>query len=166
MNLLKTLCAALLMMASTWVAPTWVAPAFAADEEHMHGDMHGGRHAETGMGKSMDSENKGMPGMFMSTKDIDGYTVTFHVMKASAGTKNDGSHHLMIKVEQGGSAVPGLIANSKVIHPDGKEESRKLMQMGDWTMAGYDLGHEGKYQLMVLFKTSEGKKHFGGVFFP
>lgn len=38
-----------------------------------------------------------------------------------------------------------------------------LMKMGDWHMAGYDLNAPGKYQLMVLFKTSDGQKHFGGV---
>jgi len=118
------------------------------------------------MAKSMDSQNNGMPGMFMAEKDIDGYTVSFHVMKAPDMKGQNGTHHLMVKVEQGGGPVSGLIANSKVIHPDGKEESKTLMQLGDWMMAAYDLGHEGKHQLMVLFKTADGKKHFGGVFYP
>ncbi|MDH5637663.1 MAG: hypothetical protein OEZ04_04170 [Nitrospinota bacterium] len=157
MKRLTTIITALLMVALTWVAPTW-----AADHKHMHGDMHG----EPGMSKSMDSDKKSMSGMFMTTKEINGYKVSFHVMKASGGMKHDDSHNLMVKVEKGGAPVSGLIANSKVIHPDGTEESKKLMQMGDWMMAGYDLGHKGKHQLMILFKTADGKKHFGGVFYP
>ena len=37
--------------------------------------------------------------------------------------------------------------------------------MGDWYMTGYDLGEKGKHQLIVLFKTSDGKKHKGGVYY-
>ena len=40
-----------------------------------------------------------------------------------------------------------------------------MMKMGDWYMAGYNLGHAGNHQVMVLFKTSDGKKHFGGVLY-
>ena len=39
------------------------------------------------------------------------------------------------------------------------------MKMGDWLMAGYGLGHKGKHQMMVLFKTKDGKKYKGGVYY-
>ncbi|MCW8887085.1 MAG: hypothetical protein OQK12_17805, partial [Motiliproteus sp.] len=68
-----------------------------------------------------------------------------------------------IKVEQNNTVVSELTANSKVVYPDGKDESKALMKMGDWYMVGYDLKDHGKHQLMVLFKTADGKKHFGGV---
>ena len=167
MKQLTIIWAALFLATITWVTPICIASAWATEHEHMHGNMEGDMHqSESGMEKSMDSEDKSMSGMFMSEKQIDGYTVTFHVMKASDGMKHGGSHNLMVKVEKGGGPVLGLIANSKVIYPDGREESKKLTQMGDWMMAGYDLGHEGKHQLMILFKTTDGKKHFGGVFYP
>jgi len=38
--------------------------------------------------------------------------------------------------------------------------------MGDWYMAGYDLGHAGAHKVMVLFKTEDGQKHFGGITYP
>lgn len=104
--------------------------------------------------------------MFLEKKMIDGFAVSFHVMPATGGMNHGGSHNLMIKVERDGAAVTGYKANSKVIHPDGREESRPLMAMGDWQMAGYDLQESGKSQLMVLFKTADGAKHFGGVFYP
>lgn len=107
-----------------------------------------------------------MQGMFLTQKEIDGYTVSFHVMKAKAGKEMGGTHDFMIKVEKDVRALPGIVANSKVKHPDGHEESKMMMEMGDWRMAGYDLGHKGRYQLMVLFKTPDGKKHFGGVYYP
>lgn len=101
--------------------------------------------------------------MFLEKRDIDGYNVSFHVMPAAEGMNHGGSHNLMVKIEQGATVVTELQANSKVVYPDGKEVSKPLMKMGDWYMAGYDLKETGKTQLMVLFKTADGKKHFGGV---
>jgi hypothetical protein len=113
-----------------------------------------------------DSHNSGMSGMFLKKKEIDGYTVSFHVMKAKPGKEMGGSHDFMIKIEKDGKALKNLVMNTKVKHPDGSSESKKTMKMGDWLMAGYDLGHEGKHQMMILFKTPDGKKHKGGVYYP
>ncbi len=123
-----------------------------------HDDMAQGQMNHGAMAQSPTSSK-----MFLEKRDIDGYTVSFHVMEAAEGMRHGGSHNLMVKVEQGTNAISTLQANSKVVYPDGKEESKPLMQMGDWFMAGYDLKDGGKHQLMVLFKTPDGKKHFGGV---
>lgn len=114
---------------------------------------------------NQDSMSQGMAQnkMFLEKKDIDGYTVSFHVMAAEEGMNHGGSHNLMIKVDKDGATVKGVQINSKVVYPDGTEESKSLMKMGDWQMAGYDLKASGKHQLMVLFKTADGKKHFGGL---
>ena len=109
------------------------------------------------------SKDMGSSKMFLEKRDIDGYTVSFHVMPAAEGMRHGGSHNLMVKVEQGDEVVSELQANSKVVYPNGKEESKPLMKMGDWYMAGYDLQPGGKNQVMVLFKTPDGKMHFGGV---
>jgi len=105
-------------------------------------------------------------GMFLKKKEIDGYSVSFHIMKAKPGKEMGGSHDFMIKVEKGGKALTNIVMNTKVKHPNGKAESKKAMKMGDWLMAGYDLSHEGRHQMMVLFKTADGKKHKGGVYYP
>jgi len=118
-----------------------------AEDKHDHG--HGA------MGK-----------MFLIKKQIDGYDVSFHVMKAQPGKEMGGSHDFMIKVEKNGKTYTKIPMNTKVVHPNGQAESKKTMVMGDWLMAGYDLGHKGKHQLMILFKTPDGKKHKGGVFYP
>ena len=47
-----------------------------------------------------------------------------------------------------------------------EKPNQMMMKMGDWYMAGYDLGHNGQHQLMALFKTADGVKHFGGVYYP
>lgn len=114
-------------------------------------------------GHSAMSQDMGSSKMFLEKRDIDGYTVSFHVMPAAEGMGHGGSHNLMVKVEQGDKTISELQANSKVVYPDGKEASKPLMKMGDWYMAGYDLSEMGKTQVMVLFKTPDGKKHFGGV---
>jgi len=104
--------------------------------------------------------------MFLVKKEIDGYTVNFHVMEAQEGMRHGGSHNFMIKVEQNDIVLQDVVINSKVIFPDGKDQSKALMRMGDWYMNGYDLGQKGQYQLMILFKTADGKKHKGGVYYP
>ena len=63
------------------------------------------------------------------------------------------------------SAIQNVKINSKVVHPNGDAETKPLAKMGDWFMSGYDLGHTGKHQLMILFKTADGKKHKGGVYY-
>ena len=104
--------------------------------------------------------------MFLKKKTIDGYQVSFHVMPAQKGMAHGGSHNFMLKIEQGGRVVTDAKVNSKVIHPNGGSDTKMMMRMGDWYMAGYDLGHDGKHQLLVLFKTADGKKHKGGVYYP
>lgn len=122
-----------------------------AGEGHQHGHSHG---------------HDQMAGMFLVKKSIDGYDVSFHVMEAQKGMEHGGSHNFMIKIEQGGKVLGDVKINSKVIHPNGKSESKPLMKMGDWYMNGYDLGHAGKHQMMILFKTANGQKHKGGVYYP
>lgn len=119
-------------------------PAFASAADTM-GDMHGA---------------------FMKTQAVDGYQVIFHVMKAQAGQPMGGDHDFMVKVEKGGQVQTNLIVNSKIVYPDKSAASKMMMQMGDWYAAGYDMSQGGRYQLMVLFKTPDGNKHFGGVYYP
>ncbi len=139
-------------------------PATAAD--HGHGEMaghdRGAKKADHGAHGSMGMKEEA----FLVTTDIDGYGVSFHVMEAVGGMRHGGSHNVMVKIEREGKVVSGVAANSKVIHPDGAEETKPLTTMGDWMTAGYDLGHEGRHQLILLFKTADGKKHFGGVHYP
>jgi len=92
--------------------------------------------------------------------------VSFQIIKAKKGRQDGGTHKLMVKVEKDGKALTDIAINSKVMHPHDKSESKILMQQGDWFVAPYDLDHAGPHQLMVLFKTSDGRKHFGGVIYP
>lgn len=156
-------------------------PLQASPDGHEHGDSHGDSHGSM-MNHDMHGSDKGhgdhkghgehkdhgsaMSEMFLVEKDIDGYKVSFHVMKAKPGKEMGGSHDFMVKVEKEGKALTDMTMNTKVVHPSGKSETKKAMKMGDWMMAGYDLGHDGKHQLMILFKTADGKKHQGGVHYP
>ncbi len=131
--------------------------------DHMEGMHKEGKHDESNH-DSHSSDGAGK--MFLQKKDIDGYQVTFHVMQAKPGKEMGGTHDFMIKVEKNGATLTDIVMNTKVVHPDGKAETKKTMKMGDWLMAGYDLGHTGKHQLLILFKTADGKKHKGGVHYP
>ncbi len=120
--------------------------------------QQGGNHADT-----MTTEQQ--KDIFLEKKDIDNYTVSFHVMRVAPGMEHGGSHNFMVKVEQDDKALEDVLINSKVIRPDGKSESKRLVKMGVWYMNGYSLGENGKYQLIILFKTLDGKKHTGGVYY-
>jgi len=143
--------------------------------EHGHGQHsmesmqpHSDHHMDS-MGKnpcSMKPMESMKEGVFLQKKIIDGYDVSFHVMKAPEGMEHGGSHHVMIKVEQSNNIIVLQAVNSKVTHPNDKSESKMMMKMGDWYMAGYNLDHGGKHQVMVLFKTPDGKKHFAGITYP
>ncbi|MDQ6977926.1 MAG: hypothetical protein Q9M75_07425 [Ghiorsea sp.] len=124
--------------------------------EGSHHDMNSG-HGDMQMDKSS--------AMFLEKKEVDGYTVSFHIMPAKDGMGHGGSHNLMVKVEQGGKALSDVVINSKVFHPNNSSESKMLMKMGDWYMAGYDLGHAGKHGVMILFKTADGKKHKTSIYY-
>jgi len=135
--------------------------------KHMHGPLHGDKNNPCSMG-GMSDDMAPMKGAWMKKIVIDGFDVSFHIMKTMAGMAGGvqaPSHSVMIKVEQGGKVLTDLMVNSKVTHPNGKSESKMMMKMGDWYMVSYNLGHAGNHQLMVLFKTHDGAKHFGGISF-
>ncbi|MDQ6956554.1 MAG: hypothetical protein Q9M21_05085 [Mariprofundaceae bacterium] len=129
------------------------------DHQHMHGDMKNMGHNPCDV-KKMTSVNKSS---FLEKQVIDGYDVSFHIMKAPEGMEYGGTHHVMMKVEKNNETIVLKAANSKITHPNGNSESKMMMKMGDWYMAGYNLDHEGEHKIMVLFKTEDGLKHFGGI---
>lgn len=130
------------------VAFGWVAVGFAAGDDH-----------------AMDGSDMPDRGMFEQQVDIDGYRVTFRIMPAQTGKEMGGSHDVMVKIEKDNQAVSDAQINSKVIHPDDRSETRMMMTMGGWYMAGYDLGHAGRHQVLILFKTAKGDKHRGGIYY-
>jgi len=166
-NMIKTIIMSLLVAGTMGTNPAFASGDHKGMDAH-HGAMNGDMHHEMSTGHmngKMTGEMKdNMKGMLFIRKDIDGYQVSFHVMKAPSGMqKHGGSFHFMFKAEKNGKALTNILVNSKVTHPNGQSESKMMMRMGDWYMAGYDLGHPGVHQIMVLFKTQDGKKHFGGI---
>jgi len=137
-----------------------------ANEGHGHDydDDHEAkaRHHDSGM-KDDDRHGHKKGGMYSVSKEVDGYTVSFMIMPAKPGKEMGGSHNVMIKVAQNGKLVKNVVMNSKVIHPNGKSQTKKTMAMGDSLMAAYDLGHKGDHKLMVLFKTEDSKEHKAGI---
>jgi len=127
---------------------------------HAHGDEHP---QITG---AEEHHMTSTSGMFLVKKDIDGYIVSFRIMKAKEGTRHGGTYNLLVKVEKNGKALTNILVDSKVLHPNKESENKMLMRMGKWYMANYDLSHPGPHQIMVLFKTENGIKHFGGIDYP
>ncbi len=127
--------------------------AFATEHQHEMESTH--RHESMGAAEQM----------FLVKKEVDGYTVTFHVMPAG-GMYHGGSHNLMIRVEQDGKDAEIKAINSKVFYPNGATESKMLIKMGEWYMNGFDLHGHKKHGFMILFKTADGQKHKASVYYP
>jgi len=155
------------VIASSFLMLAMVQSAVAGDDmQGMHGALHGDKYSPCAMKPlpRMSGKMVGMKkGQFMKKTAVDGYIVTFRIMKAKVGMAQGGTHHLMIKVEKNGVVITDLAANSKASHPNEQSESKMMMKMGDWYMAAYDLGHKGPHELTVLFKTADGVKHFTGI---
>ena len=147
-------------------AITFAALLATAGSLHASGDHSHGHDDQSKSEMKDDNDGSPMGGMFLQKKQIDGYDVSFHIMQAKPGKEMGGTHDFMIKVEKDGKVISNIIMNTKVKHPNGSSETKKTMKMGDWLMAGYDLGHAGKHQMMILFRTADGKKHKGGVYYP
>ena len=130
-----------------------------------HGSGGAMKHDMSGSSPVMAGASTAMGERLTEQKEVDGYNVTIQVMKAKVGNEMGGSHDFMIKVEQNSQAVAGVSINTKVVHPNGSAETKATMKMGEWYMAGYDLGHAGKHQLMFQFKTADGVKHNGGIYY-
>jgi len=135
-----------------------------AGDGHGHDDDHGSKTGHHDNDKSDDDHHGNKKGdMYSASKEVNGYTVNFMIMPAKPGKEMGGSHDVMVKVAQNGEPVKDVTMKTKVVHPNGKSQTKSAMAMGDWLMAGYDLGHNGKHKLMVLFKTKDGKKHKTGI---
>jgi len=165
--MIKTAIVSLLVTGVMGISPVFASGNHEGMDAH-HGTMNSGMSHEMGKdhmnGKMTGQMKDHMNGMALVRKNIDGYPVSFHIMKAPEGMKkHGGAYHFMFKAEKNSKALTDILVNSKVTHPNGQSESKMMMKMGDWYMAGYDLGHPGVHQVMVLFKTSDGKKHFGGI---
>jgi len=149
------------MKKTIWITGLLVVSSSALANEAHH-DMSGhqvrqhAKHEQMRMNHNQDK-------MFLVKKQVDGYGVTFHVMPTTK-EMNGGSHHLMVKIEKDGKALSDVMINSKVFFPDKTTDSKMLTRMGDWYMAGYDLG-EGKHGIMILFKTSDGNKHQASIYY-
>jgi len=106
---------------------------------------------------------------FIAIKGIeDGYSVIFHIMRAPLGTSySRNEYHLMVSVEKDGRALHGLHMSSTVRHPDDKvDDLSEMPQLGDWSMARYDLNHEqGKHLISVHFAVA-GKKYSASIYYP
>ncbi|MEW5756328.1 MAG: hypothetical protein AB1810_08480 [Pseudomonadota bacterium] len=149
----------MLIAAGLWASSTvWAAE----DTHHDHSSHDHGAHESLEAGHNP----AGMAHGFLKEQEVDGYKVSFHVMGKTPGMDHGGSHNLMVKIEAKGKALQDVVINSKVVHPNGSAETKPLLRMGDWYMNGYDLAHDGKHQLMILFKTADGEKHKAGVYYP
>ncbi len=106
---------------------------------------------------------------FVARKGIsDGYEFIFHVMPAPEGEGfSRVTYHLMVSIEKNGIPMDDLNVYSAVKHPDGSFQTKaKMMKMGHWYMAAYNLSHEaGRHWMTVSFEFA-GRTYSSGIYYP
>ena len=144
---------------------TLIISAILIGSSQLQGTENTAHQEQNGQMENMNMNTQQEGEIFLEKRVIDGYDVQFHIMKVSPDLKLEGSHNFLVKIENKDEILGDVTINSKIIYPSDKSESKFLTKMGDWYMKDFTLDEEGKYQLIILFKTADGKKHKGGVYY-
>lgn len=105
------------------------------------------------------------PSLPLEKREIDGYTISVHLMKITPEMNLDGSHTLLVRIEDQNRLVENAVVNSKVIAPDGRYQTKVLKEMGDWHLSSFELDQPGQHYFQLVFRTADGARHQAGVFY-
>ncbi len=122
--------------------------------------MKGMDHGDKSTGNGME---KGMKGNFMHTAMADGYKAEFQVMSLKSMNMSDPegkTHHVMVKFfkDHGATQVKKVAGKVKIISPSGKEQTATLKDYSGIYAANFTFDEKGKYGVICLFKTDDGKR--------
>ncbi|GAV20619.1 hypothetical protein MMIC_P1591 [Mariprofundus micogutta] len=152
----KDLAISVIIMLLGNIQPSWAGDGSHDEKHHNNVDTLYEKSTEY-----MHTEN--MKGLLLKKEVVDGYHLTFHVMKAEKDEVQGCEFRFMFRVEQNGAMVQNVIVNSRVRHPNNQSESKMMVKTGDWYTAAYDLTHPGEHELIVLFKVKDDSKHSAKV---
>ncbi len=115
--------------------------------------------------KNTTDENE-IHGTLIQKKIIGDLDFKLKVVDAKDSVADGGSHNLLVNIKRNGRAQHNLSVIAKVAHLNGATKSKTMMELGDWYLAGYDLGVEDNYFITILFKSADGADHSSSITYP
>lgn len=106
-----------------------------------------------------DSRERDVNGSLVAVKIVDGFEISMKVADVKDSISDGGSHNILIKIKRDDKIQRGVVVNANVLFPDKSQKSKSFMELGDWYLAGYDLGSNAKHEIMLTFKSTDGDKH-------
>jgi len=105
-------------------------------------------------------------GKLLNTLYIDDYEVSVKVVDVKESVPDGGSHNILVNIIRDDRIQRSAVVIVDILFPDNTRKSKELMNLGDWYLAGYDLGQTGKHQLKISFKNKNGSGHSADLVYP
>jgi len=97
---------------------------------------------------------------------IDGFELKLKIVDVEDSVPDGGSHNLLVSIKHNDSVQHDLSVTSNVVYPSGVEKSKSMMELGDWYLAGFDLGDENEYRITISFESIDGVNHSSEINYP
>jgi len=111
-------------------------------------------------------DEKEVEGELVQKEIINGFELSVKIADLEDSIPDGGSHNLLVNIKRDGSAHRNLSVTANVVQPSGVEKSKTMMELGDWYLAGFDLGDENKYRITISFESVDGVNHSSEINFP
>jgi len=116
--------------------------------------------------KENTTDEKEITGKLVQKKIIDGFEFKLKVVDARESVPDGGSHNLLVNIKHNSSVQYGLPVTAKVDQPKKLTKSKSMMELGDWYLAGFDLGDENEYHITISFESADGVNHSSSINYP
>jgi len=113
-----------------------------------------------------EEDQKELDGKLIQKKIINDFEFRLKIVDVEDSIPDGGSHNLLVNIKRDGSAHRNLSVTANVVHPSGVEKSKTMMELGDWYLAGFDLGDENKYRITILFESVDGVNYSSEINYP
>jgi len=105
-------------------------------------------------------------GKLINTLYVDNYEVSVKVVDVKDSIPDGGSHNILVNIKHDEKVLRSVEVNVNVYFPDDTKKSKELLNLGDWYLAGYDLGQEGKHLMKISFRNKDDSKHSINMTYP
>ena len=116
--------------------------------------------------KTLDNSEQDLKGDLLNTLFVDGYEVIVKVADVEDSVPDGGSHNILVKIKLGNKIQRNTTVKANVVFPDNTSKVKSFLALGDWYLAGYNLGQKGKHQISISFEDRNSEKKSGNISYP
>lgn len=98
-------------------------------------------------------------GKLIDTQYIDGFEVSAKIADVKDSVPDGGTHNILIKVKRGNKVQQNVEVVVDVLFPDNTRKSKTTLGIGDWSLAGFNLGQKGTHTILISFNNKNRLKH-------